>query len=147
MAQGHVSNLRNVYQKLPKRLKNVRILDHVAFLCQNPVSAVFDGNLCWGMLHNYAPLDDAETVMSQRIGRMVSVFNFSRAIQLFQSNVFTTYRARTYRFRREREAGTELDFFRLVDSTVILPNIETTPQNTGASGKPQASASSASSRQ
>ena len=41
----------------------------------------------------------------------------------------------------------ELDFFRLVDSTVVLPNIETTPQNTGAAGKPQASESSASSRQ
>ena len=57
------------------------------------------------------------------------------------------YLARTHRFRRQREAGTELDFFRLVDSTVVLPNIETTPQNTGASGKPQASAPSASSRQ
>ena len=57
------------------------------------------------------------------------------------------YLARTYRFRRQREAGTELDFFRLVDSTVVLPNIETTPQNTGAAGKPQASESSASSRQ
>ena len=55
--------------------------------------------------------------------------------------------ARTYRFRRQREAGTELDFFRLVDSTVVLPNIETTPQNTGTAGKPQTSESSASSRQ
>ena len=57
------------------------------------------------------------------------------------------YLASTYRFRRQREAGTELDFFRLVDSTVVLPNIETTPQNTDASDRPQASASSASSRQ
>jgi len=37
------------------------------------------------------------------------------------------YLERTYRFRRQREAGAELDFFRLVDSTVVLPNIETTP--------------------
>ena len=50
------------------------------------------------------------------------------------------YLARTYHFRRQREAGTELDFFRLVDSTVALPNVETTPPNTGASGRPQASA-------
>ena len=57
------------------------------------------------------------------------------------------YLARTYRFRCQREAGTELDFFRLVDSTVALPDIETTLPNTGASGRPQAAASSASSRQ
>ena len=57
------------------------------------------------------------------------------------------YLASTYHFRRHREAGTELDFFRLVDCTVALPNVETTPPDTGASGRPQASASSASSRQ
>ena len=56
------------------------------------------------------------------------------------------YMASTYRFRRQREAGTELNFFRLVDSTVVLPNIETTPRNTEASDRPQASGSSASSR-
>ena len=54
------------------------------------------------------------------------------------------YLARTHRFRRLREAGTESDFFRLVDSTVVLPKIEATPQDTGASNKPQTSSSSAS---
>ena len=32
------------------------------------------------------------------------------------------YLASTYRFRHQREAGTELDFFRLVVSRVALPN-------------------------
>ena len=52
------------------------------------------------------------------------------------------YLARTYRFRTQREAGTEIDFFRLVDSTVELPNIEATLRNVVASTKPHASASS-----
>ena len=54
--------------------------------------------------------------------------------------------ASTHRFCCQREAGTELDFFRLVDRTVALPNVETTLPDTGASG-PQASVSSASSRE
>ena len=52
------------------------------------------------------------------------------------------YLARTHRFRIQREAGTEIDFFRLVDRTVELPNIEATLRNAVASTKPQASASS-----
>ena len=57
------------------------------------------------------------------------------------------YLARTHRFRLQREAGNEIDCFRLVDSTVELPKIDATPRNTGASIKPPVSAASASSRQ
>ena len=54
----------------------------------------------------------------------------------------TGYLARTYRFRIQREAGTEIDYFRLIDRTVELPNTEGTPREAAVHTKPQTSASS-----
>ena len=54
----------------------------------------------------------------------------------------TGYLARTHRFRIQREAGTEIDYFRLIDRTVELPNTEGTPREAAVHTKPQTSASS-----
>ena len=50
------------------------------------------------------------------------------------------YLARTHRFRIQREAGTEIDYFRLIDRTVELPNIEGTLRDAAVHTKPQTSA-------
>ena len=52
------------------------------------------------------------------------------------------YLARTHRFHIQREAGTEIDYFRLIDRTVELPNIEGTLREAAVHTKPQTSASS-----
>ena len=52
------------------------------------------------------------------------------------------YLARTHRFRRLREAGDEIDYFRLIDRTVELPDTEGTSREAGAHTKPQTSAAS-----
>ena len=59
-----------------------------------------------------------------------------------QSSMPEGYLARTHRFRRLRETGEEIDYFRLIDRTVELPDTEGTPREAGAHTKPQTSASS-----
>ena len=54
----------------------------------------------------------------------------------------TGYLARTYRFRRLRETGDEIDYFRLIDRTVELPDTEGMSREAAAHTKPQTSASS-----
>ena len=52
------------------------------------------------------------------------------------------YLARTYRFRITRETGAEIDYFRLIDRTVELPDTEGTSREAAVHTKPQTSASS-----
>ena len=46
------------------------------------------------------------------------------------------YLARTHRFRRLRETGDEIDYFRLIDRTVELPDTEGTSREAGVHAKP-----------
>ena len=52
------------------------------------------------------------------------------------------YLAKTYRFRTTREAGAEIDYFRLIDRTVELPDTEGTSREAAEQTKAQTSASS-----
>ena len=54
----------------------------------------------------------------------------------------TGYLAMTYRFRAMREAGAEIDYFRLIDRTVELPDTEGTSREAAVQTKPQTSSSS-----
>ena len=69
---------------------------------------------------------------------MSVTFSLAAALQTGRSTLAVAgvfgagYLARTYRFRIQREAGTEIDFFRLVDSTVELPKYRSdTPKCSG----------------
>ena len=53
----------------------------------------------------------------------------------------TGYLAMTYRFRAMREAGAEIDYFRLIDRTVELPDTEGTSREAAVQTKPQTSSS------
>ena len=52
------------------------------------------------------------------------------------------YLARTYHFRTTRETGAGIDYFRLIDRTVELPDTEGTSREAAVQTKPQTSASS-----